>query len=463
MLSFVFVRVFGDEIKSLLSRFLSHFCSYQFAMLLVQLFLYMLLCESLLTLAFYTRIALPKRYANNLGAVRRKHLRREEDWDNDHQRSEASGGGKLRYTNRRKTSKKSKSKSPTLLSDTSADAGGDEEYVVSTSVREMEQMQRSGLVIERFGDRLLIEDLESVSIETTRPYTLCSQRSKVCNESIVVGDRVQYYPFLEQENVGSGNNTTKPSRIQGVVLKPIPRRNLLQRPVGITSAGNIRTMKAMAANIDQLCIVVAGSPDVPLATIDRLIVTAHLYNMQCCIILNKVDEVQSTEKMRNQLKVYSDLGYPVVEVSVVSQHGIDTLVKRHLYDKSSIFVGQSGVGKSSLVNILIPQAKRKVGNLVRTSINIGSHTTSSARLMHLLEGQESRGSIIDSPGFREIGLWHLSKDAIGEGFVEIHRVAHECKYKNCRHCEDSPGCAIRAGVKKGEIDLRRLENYLKLM
>lgn len=423
--------------------------------------LYMLVCDLLPTWGLYTPLSCPTRFAYTLCAHRRNHLRREEDWDNDHERSEASGGGKLRYTNRRKASKKDKSEVPIPVSSGEKSSESDsDEYVLSTPVGEMQAIQRSGLVIERFGDRLLIEDLEPVPAEHVRPHTLCSQRSKMCNESIVVGDRVRYYPFTED---GSSNSTDKHPRMQGVVLNPIPRKNLLQRPVGITGAGNIRTMKAMAANIDQLCIVVAGSPDVPLATIDRLIVTAHLYDMKCCIILNKVDEVESTEKMRRQLEVYSALGYPVVEVSVVNQHGIDMLVKEHLYDKSSIFVGQSGVGKSSLVNILIPQAQRKVGNLVKTSINVGSHTTSSARLVHLLEGEESRGSIIDSPGFREIGLWHLSKDAIEEGFIEIHRVAHACKYKNCDHREGSPGCAIRAGVEKGKIDLGRLQNYLKLM
>ena len=134
-----------------------------------------------------------------------------------------------------------------------------------------------------------------------------------------------------------------------------------------------------------------------------------------------------------------------------------------LRDNNSIFVGQSGVGKSSLVNALLPDANTRVGALVRSKNQIGAHTTSSSHLFHLGGSADpGAGTIIDSPGIREIGLWHLPVEDIKEGFIEINAHAKNCKYRNCTHDFDQEGCGIIAALEEGLITTRRYSSYMDL-
>lgn len=318
---------------------------------------------------------------------------------------------------------------------------------------------KSGLVIERLGDRLLIEPEEN-----PQNKLLCSQRSRLCEALVVVGDKVDFFEFedTDAEDVegDEGRNSSKFGSIKGVVVNHLERKNLLQRPSG---GGNVRVMKSIAANVDQVILVVAGKPLVPLPTIDRVLVTAHKYDMRCILVLNKADDEEYTVPFRASMRVYSDLGYRVIEVSAKEGEGMNEL-REAMKGQSSVFVGQSGVGKSSLINALLPDANARVGELVRSTNQIGAHTTSSSHLFHLagLDGSIdiTAGTIIDSPGIREIGLWHLPVEDIREGFVEINEAAKRCKFRNCKHTFNQEGCQVIAELEAGRISTRRYDSYM---
>ena len=132
--------------------------------------------------------------------------------------------------------------------------------------------------------------------------------------------------------------------------------------------------------------------------------------------------------------------------------------------QSSVFVGESAVGKSRLINALLPEANARVGEIVRSTNQIGAHTTSSSHLFHLagLDGSIdiTAGTIIDSPGIREIGLWHLPVEDIREGFVEINEAAKRCKFRNCKHTFNQEGCQVIAELEAGRISTRRYDSYM---
>jgi ribosome biogenesis GTPase len=143
-------------------------------------------------------------------------------------------------------------------------------------------------------------------------------------------------------------------------------------------------------------------------------------------------------------------------------------LRNALKGRSSVFVGQSGVGKSSLVNALLPHANARVGDLVRSANQIGAHTTSSSHLFHLADvttGKVGRhaGTIIDSPGIREVGLWHLPVEDIREGFVEVNEASKRCKYRNCTHTFNQEGCGVIAALEVGAISAARYDSYMDLV
>lgn len=291
--------------------------------------------------------------------------------------------------------------------------------------------EEKGLVIAHYGASVDIMPLSAE--QTERPVYRCKLRTNL--DDIVTGDEVVWR---------TGSDQT------GVIVANLPRRSELQRP------DRKGRLKPMAANIDFIIIVLAPRPQPTHLMIDRYLIAAELSGIEPILLLNKSDllddyAVDSLDLV-HQLELYEELGFRVLHSSTKTDHGLDALLEL-LHDSVSVFVGQSGVGKSSLVNVILPKENARVGEISEQT-GFGRHTTTTSKLYHLPRG----GQLIDSPGIREFGLWHLDPSQVIEGMREFAPYLGHCKFRNCQH-EAEPGCAIRAAVEAGKIKASRFENF----
>ena len=190
---------------------------------------------------------------------------------------------------------------------------------------------------------------------------------------------------------------------------------------------------------------------------DRYLVAIRKLELDAFILLNKVDLINKNkdQSLQRMMQIYSDLGYSILKVSAKSRLGFEALEKQ-LTGLTTVLVGQSGVGKSSLINQLGSYEIAKVGNLSKNKYK-GTHTTTTARLYHL-----ENFDLIDSPGIREFGLTKVTKQEVLNGFPEIKSLASYCKFRNCSH-RNEPSCAIREGLKSGVIFQERLDSYQNIL
>lgn len=256
----------------------------------------------------------------------------------------------------------------------------------------------------------------------------------------VVGDRVRFEPDVSNEMA------------EGLVTAIGERRSALVRADALG-----RRAQTLAANIDRVFIVAAVEPPLREGLIDRYLVAAHAQGIAATVVFNKVDllEPDEAEEVGARLAVYPPLGYPVLFASAESGHGVDELrvATRGL---CSIFVGHSGVGKTSLLNALDPGLGERVQALSAAS-GRGQHTTTTSALYALPGG----GEVIDSPGVRGFALWGIDADAVRAHFPEFVELAVQCRFADCRHLEE-PQCRVVEAVEEGEIADSRYDSYLKI-
>ncbi len=284
----------------------------------------------------------------------------------------------------------------------------------------------AGVVLASYGRGVLVQADDAQSgAETLR----CSLKGR--NQRIVCGDRVSW--------------TLQPG--QEPTIEAIePRRNLIER---IDARGR---PEPVAANIDRLCIVVAAEPAADWFLVDRYWAGAALKDILTLLVVNKSD--LDPAAIRPELDTYRRLGLSCLETAATEGSGIAAL-RTALGENVTLLVGQSGVGKSSLVNALTPAAAAQTAELTRDTE--GRHTTTTARRYRLQGG----GAIVDAPGVRDFAPPATLQRAAERGFIEIHAAGAACRFNDCRHLEE-PGCSVRSAVLAGEISVRRYESYRRL-
>lgn len=285
-----------------------------------------------------------------------------------------------------------------------------------------------GLVIVNYGKNQLVED-------TAGAIHRCVARRGL--PQIVCGDEITWQP------TGTG---------AGVIETIQPRRTVLLR-----ADGNNRS-RPLASNIDLVIIEAALEPALDYFLIDKYIVAAELAKAEPLVVINKSDLIKPEDRGRIETLIseYSAIGYTTLLTSALENTGIDTFAD-YLTGKTSILVGQSGVGKSSLIKRLLPDRDIAVGRLSAAS-GLGKHTTTSTTLYHLPHG----GNLIDSPGVRDFHLGRIAGDELDNCFREFRPYLGQCRFNDCQHLSE-PGCAINAAVTDGHILKRRMESYQKLL
>lgn len=288
----------------------------------------------------------------------------------------------------------------------------------------------NGRIVSHFGRQVQAEALAG---EAAGTLVQCHQRANL--PDLVTGDLVVY----ETDADGSG-----------VILARGERRNVFSRP------DNRGRARPLAANIDCALIVIAAVPQPFMNLIDRYLVAVEHLGLAPVLVLNKTDLLDDSNQLElvNMLSIYDRLGYPVFRVSASDGSGMQAL-EEALAGQTTILVGQSGVGKSSLINRLGGDALTIVGDLSEAR-GKGTHTTTTARLYHL-----RHCDLIDSPGIREFHLAHLDSEQVLQGFPELRALAGQCRFRNCRH-QGEPGCAIEQALHDGAIHPLRWQSYCHL-
>jgi ribosome biogenesis GTPase len=289
-----------------------------------------------------------------------------------------------------------------------------------------------GTVITHHGKELIVRNQQGETIS-------CQLRQNL--GTIVCGDRV-VFQYLD--------DSSQPKT--AVVIACSERDNLLQK------SGFGGKAKAVAANIDQVIVVCSLVPKPNSYLIDRYLVAAENLPATPVIVINKIDLLdEENEHVVNDINsIYDTIGYRVVETSALTSSGLDEL-QAMLAGSTSILVGLSGVGKSSLVKDLLPDLDIRIGEISEASKE-GKHTTTVSTLYALPTG----GYLIDSPGVRDFSPINLDKEQILNGFIELKPYRGMCKFANCSHTNE-PGCAITEALENGEINLQRVNSFRKML
>ena len=257
---------------------------------------------------------------------------------------------------------------------------------------------------------------------------------------VAVGDHVEIEPQPDQQT--------------GLIKALKPRKNyIIRKSVNLSKQAQI-----IAANLDQAFLIVTlASPRTSLGFIDRFLVTAEAYDIPAKLIFNKLDlfSDEGIEILKEYQQIYETAGYPCYSVSALKETNLDQ-VRELLKDKVTLVSGHSGVGKSTLINALLPGTELKTGEISDWS-DKGKHTTTFAEMYELPFG----GYLIDTPGIRELGVFDIEKQELGRLFPEIRKLMEDCRFHNCRHINE-PGCAVLSALEEGTFEASRYDSYLSI-
>lgn len=303
---------------------------------------------------------------------------------------------------------------------------------------------KKGLVIKSTGSWYSVQSNEGEIFECKIKGNFRIKGIKSTNP-VAVGDRVD---FIVQEN-GEANKKT------GLIAAIADRKNYIVR----RSQNLSKRSHVMAANIDQAVLVATLSFPITTTTfIDRYLASAEAYRIPVLIVFNKIDRYDANIKSRMEdlIEIYENIGYQCIKTSATQNKGLDEL-QVALTDKTNVINGHSGVGKSTLINLLQPGLNLKTMD-ISDSHKTGKHTTTFSALYKLNFG----GYIIDTPGIKAFGMLEMEPWEISHYFTEIFKVSENCQYNNCSHTHE-PGCAVKTAVENGKIAQSRFISYLGLL
>lgn len=305
---------------------------------------------------------------------------------------------------------------------------------------------KKGIVIKSTGSWYTVKTSEGEIIDCRIKGNFRIKGIRSTNP-IAVGDQVELTVMQEDSNA-EGLQV-------GLINNIIERKNyIIRKSPNLSKESHI-----IAANIDQAFLIVTISQPLTSTTfIDRFLVSAEAYRIPCRLIFNKIDLYQDEQlqKMESMIAVYEKIGYICLKVSATENTGMDTL-KEMIKDKTNVFSGHSGVGKSTIINSLQPGIGLKTGNISEAH-HSGKHTTTYSEMISLDFG----GYIIDTPGIKGFGLLEMEKEEISHYFPEMFQLLNDCQYYNCTHTHE-PGCAVKKAVAEGEIAESRYDTYLGLL
>lgn len=306
-----------------------------------------------------------------------------------------------------------------------------------------------GIIIKVFGNYFYVQSIiDSTFTQKTIKCTLRGRLKKEFKNTRnigVVGDQCIFTILKDVKNKDELN--------EGVIEEIRDRKNKISRS-RITATGIKESI--IAANIDYFFIVNSFvKPTLKTGFIDRLLIIAEKEEIPACIIINKADLVNEND-FNDVIAVYQKLGYNILITSAKTNQGITTF-KQLLKDKTSILSGYSGVGKSTLINLLLNKAQQTTAD-ISSSSQKGKHTTTNVEMIPL----PFNGYIIDTPGLREFGLFDIAHYHLSDFFIEMREISSQCEYKQCSHTHE-PGCAVKHAVEEGEIAQFRYENYVRIL
>lgn len=300
-----------------------------------------------------------------------------------------------------------------------------------------------GLVYKSTGSWYTVKDEQGVTWQARIKGKLRIDEEISSTNPIAVGDTVIFEADDEQVKTG-------------IISKIKPRENYIIR----VSPHNKNQKHIIASNLDMALVVATiASPRTSMGFIDRFLITAEAYHIPAVIVLNKVDLLikdKHTNMLEEYTEVYTQAGYKVYHIIALQQDTVQPLIE-DLKDKTTLFSGHSGVGKSTLINQLIPNIGLRTQEVSDWS-GKGQHTTTFAEMFDLPDG----GRIIDTPGVKEFGLMNFEKEELAHYFPEMRRVMNDCKFNNCLHINE-PECAVKDALSDGRISVDRYASYLTIM